>query len=40
MHDGLRPQVYLRNQLGIPALGLLNRERISQLMFWTRSHRI
>ncbi len=34
MHDGLRPQVYLRNRLGIPPLGLLNRERISKLMFW------
>ena len=34
MHDGLRPQVYLRNRLGIPPLGLLNRERINKLMFW------
>jgi glycosyltransferase involved in cell wall biosynthesis len=38
MHDGLRPQVYVRNRLGIPPLGLLNRERISKLKFWkTRS---
>jgi hypothetical protein len=39
MHDGLRPQVYLRNRLGIPPLGLLNRERISKLMFWKTSPR-
>ncbi len=34
IHDGLRRQVYLRSQLGIPPLGLLNRERVSKLMFW------
>lgn len=34
MHDGLRRQVYLRNMLGIPPLGLLNRQRINRLMFW------
>ena len=39
MHDGLRPQVYLRNRLRIPPLGLLNRERISKLMFWKTSPR-
>jgi len=39
MHDGLRRQVYLRNRLGIPPLGLLNRERISKLMFWKTSPR-
>ena len=39
MHDGLRWQVYLRNRLGIPPLGLLNRERISKLMFWKTSPR-
>jgi glycosyltransferase involved in cell wall biosynthesis len=39
MHDGLRPQVYLRNRLGIPPLGLLNRERISKLMFWKAGSR-
>jgi len=37
MHDGLRPQVYLRNRLGIPPMGLLSRERISKLMFWKAS---
>jgi glycosyltransferase involved in cell wall biosynthesis len=37
MHDGLRRQVYLRNRLGIPPLGLLSRERISKLMFWKAS---
>ena len=37
MHDGLRPQVYLRNRLRIPPLGLLNRERISKLKFWKTS---
>jgi len=39
MHDGLRRQVYLRNRLGIPPLGLLSRERISKLMFWKTSPR-
>ncbi len=39
MHDGLRRQVYLRNCLGIPPLGLLNRERISKLKFWKVSRR-
>jgi glycosyltransferase involved in cell wall biosynthesis len=34
IHDGLRRQAYLRDRLGIPPLGLLNRERISRLMFW------
>jgi hypothetical protein len=34
IHDGLRRQVYLRSLLGIPPLGLLSRERISQLAFW------
>ena len=34
IHDGLRRQVYLRNLLGIPPLGLLSRERISKLTFW------
>ena len=34
IHDGLRRQVYLRSRLGIPPLGLLNRERVSKLMFW------
>jgi glycosyltransferase involved in cell wall biosynthesis len=34
IHDGLRRQVYLRSLLGIPPIGLLNRERISKLMFW------
>jgi glycosyltransferase involved in cell wall biosynthesis len=34
IHDGLRRQVYLRNQLRIPPLGLLNRQRIGKLMFW------
>lgn len=37
MHDGLRRQVYLRNRLGIPPLGLLSRERIRKLMFWKAS---
>ena len=39
MHDGLRRQVYLRNRLGIPPLGLLSRERIRKLMFWKTSPR-
>ncbi len=39
MHDGLRPQVYIRNRLGIPPLGLLGRERIGKLMFWKGSPR-
>lgn len=34
IHDGLRRQVYLRNLLGVPPLGLLSRERISKLTFW------
>jgi glycosyltransferase involved in cell wall biosynthesis len=34
IHDGLRRQVYFRNLLGIPPLGILNRERISKLTFW------
>ena len=34
IHDGLRRQVYLRSLFGIPPTGLLNRERISKLMFW------
>ncbi len=37
IHDGLRMQVYLRNQLGIPPLGLLNRNRIRKLMFWRKT---
>jgi len=38
IHDGLRRQVYLRNLLGIPPLGLLGRERISQLTFWKKGY--
>ncbi len=39
MHDGLRPQVYLRNCLRIPPLGLLSRDRINKLKFWKASLR-